>query len=90
MLTSLPDQLTPREAEQMRHDAEREDAQMAYGTKMKELDIELQKLESKWAAWLRLPSLVLKLPLLILLGIAYIVHVITGNEPSDNFYNLLK
>lgn len=86
----MPDQLSPRESEIMRHDAEREDKQMEYGMKMKELDIEVEKLQSRWLALLRLPLFILKIPLILLLGIAYIVHAIRGSEPSDSFYNLLK
>lgn len=85
-----PESFTPRELETMRYEKEQADAQMAYGLKIKELEIELQKLESRWAAWLRLPALIIKLPLLLVMGIAYIVHAITRIEPSENFWNLLK
>lgn len=88
--TQAPEQLTPREAEVMRYEEAQADKQMAYGLQMKELDIKVQTLESKWAAWLRLPGLILRLPLLVILGIGYIVHAIKGTEPSDNFWNLLK
>jgi hypothetical protein len=83
-------QLTPKEAEIMRYDAEREDKQMAYGMRMKELDIEVQKLEQKWNTLLRIPILIIKLPLLCILGIAYIVHAIVKVAPSEDFWRLLK
>lgn len=74
----------------MRYEEVQADKQMAYGLQMKELDIKVQTLESKWAAWLRLPGLILRLPLLVILGVGYIVHAVKGTEPSDNFWNLLK
>lgn len=86
----MPDMLTPRETEQMAYDREGEKLQMEYGLALRDKEIELEKLQAKWSAWLRLPALILKLPLLTLLGLAYIVHVVTGNEPSQNFWNLLK
>lgn len=90
MLTQLPDQFTPRELETMRYESERADKEMAYGLKMKELDIEVQKLETKFSSLLRIPITIVKLPLLILMGIAYIVHAIVKIEPSQDFWKLLK
>lgn len=90
MLQQAPDKLTPREAEMMRYDKEQAEAQMAYGLKMKELDIEAQKLDIKLVNLFRIPIIIIKLPIYIILAIAYVVHVITGKEPSDNFWSLLK
>lgn len=86
----LPEQLTPREAETMRYEEEQEKRQMEYGAAMKDKDIELQKLESKWSAWLRIPITIIKMPFLIILALAYVVHAVRGIEPSDNYWNLLK
>lgn len=74
----------------MDREREQEKEQIAYGIEMKKMDIELAKLEAKWSAWLRLPSLIIRLPLLIILGIAYLIHAKKGIEPSDNFWRLLK
>lgn len=89
-LTELPSQLTPRESYMLEYEKEQEKRQMEYGAAMRDKDIELAKMEAKWSAWLRLPTIIIKLPLLLILGIAYIVHAIRGIEPSDNFWNLLK
>lgn len=86
----MSDVLTPREAEQMSYEREGEKLQIEYGLALRDKEIELQKLQAKWSAWLRLPSLILKLPLLIILGLAYIVHAIRAIEPSEDFWNLLK
>lgn len=90
MLLNEPNSFTPREMEQMRYEAERADKEMSYGMDMKRMDIEVQKLETKFSTLLRIPIVIIKLPLLILLGIAYIAHSIKGTEPSDNFWKLLK
>lgn len=85
-----PEQFTPREAETMRYEAERADKEMAFGMEMKKLDIEVQKIEAKWSVLLKIPIIIVKLPLLILLGIGYIIHAIRKIEPSENFWKLLN
>ena len=90
MLSQAPDNLTPREHEQMRYEEEQEKRQIEYATAMKDKEIELAKMEAKWSAWLRIPILILKMPVLLVLGLAYIVHAIRGIEPSENFWNMLK
>jgi len=87
---SLPDQLTPREAVIMENEKEAEIRQMDYGRDMAKLDIEVRKIEARFSAWLRIPLMIIRLPLLVILGIAYIVHAIRGIEPSENFWKLLK
>lgn len=71
---------------------EKEEAALSreFGLRMKELDIEVQKLESKWSALLRIPITIIKLPVYVLFGIAYIVAVARKQEPSDNFWNFLR
>lgn len=90
MLINEPTTFTPREIETMRYESERADKEMAYGLELKKMDIELQKLEAKWSTLLRIPITIVKLPILILFGIAYIVHAIVKIEPSENFWKLLK
>ena len=51
--------------------------------------IKLKELESKWQAWLRFPSMVIKLPLYVLLGIAYICSMFTKKEHQKRFWDLL-
>lgn len=53
-------------------------------------EIALKTLEAKWSSWLRLPSMVIKFPLYPLMGIAYIVHVITHKEPPKKFWDFIK
>lgn len=90
MLINEPNSFSPRELETMRYEAERADKEMAYGMDMKKMDIEVQKLETKFSSLLRIPIIIIKLPLLLLLGVAYITHSIKGTEPSENFWKLLK
>ena len=94
-------ELTPREHLLMEHDAEQNRLAREHAVTLKQLEIalqkeknqaaiELKKLEVRWSSWLRLPSLILKLPLLILLGFSYIIAVIRNNEIPKEFWNVIK
>lgn len=57
---------------------------------VKGLELEVKKLEAKWTSWLKLPITIIKLPLLVLLGIAYIVSMFTKYEVPDEFWDMLR
>jgi hypothetical protein len=95
------EQLTPREHLLM--EAERDEARLAreHAIAMKKLElevkrldnyakIELKQLESQWAAWLKLPSMLLMLPFYVLLGVAYCIATARKYEPSKRFFDLLQ
>lgn len=95
------DQLTPREITE--HDWRLDEfaKQTAHARSMKLLELEvlreqnsaeiqLKTLELKWATWLRIPILILKLPLYLILGIAYIVSMVTKKEMPKRFWDLLS
>jgi len=87
--TELPPELTPREYEEMRYQEEQEKRQIEYNLQIKKLDIEVRKIEAQWKTWFKIPLYILKLPLIVLLGLAYIVHVLMKSEPSQDFWKLL-
>lgn len=80
-------QLTPAE---MAYEREMVDKQNAFHLEIKKLELEVTKIEAKWASWLKLPSQIIKLPLYVLLGVAYIVSMITKKEVPKEFWDLLK
>lgn len=62
-----------------------------HSEKMKELELEIRKLDVQWGSWLRIPVLIVKLPVLILFSVAYIVSVATGHEINSNeFWRFIK
>lgn len=81
--------MTPREREEFEQDKLVTEMQSAHALRLKELDIELAKLESKWAALLRLPMAVIMLPVRILFGFAYICAVFMKYEPPEQFWLFL-
>jgi hypothetical protein len=94
-------ELTPREYILMEREADEARLTREHVAHMKELElaiqkekntaaIELKKLEAKWSSMLRLPSLILRLPILVLLGFGYIIYALRGVEPSKDFWVSLK
>jgi hypothetical protein len=94
-------QLSPRESVLMEHESEQAKLAREHAVRMKELEIqlakdkytaeiELKKLEARWSSWLRLPSTVIKLPVYIILAFGYLLDSVRGNEPSKDFWKLLK
>lgn len=94
-------QLSPRE--QVLMEAEKEENRLSreHAIQLKQLElqlareenasqIELKKLEAKWASWLKLPSLIIRIPLFILLGVAYIFAVCFKYQPQKRFWDLLS
>jgi len=52
--------------------------------------IEVKKLEAQFSSWLKIPILLIKLPLFILLGFAYICSMFTKKEMPKRFWDLLS
>lgn len=94
-------ELTPREYQLMENDKEerRETFEHAITLKRLELaleqekhkaELELRVVEAKWSAWLSLPRYILKLPILLLMGVGYIVHAIRKTKPTAEFWEFIK
>lgn len=49
--------------------------------------IELKRLEQKWKNLLKLPKLLILLPVYIIMAFAYIVAIIRKREPSKDYWN---
>jgi hypothetical protein len=94
-------ELSPRESLLMQNDTEERRLAREHAVRMKQLElelarerykaqIELRKLEARWASWLRLPGLILRLPVHILLSVGYIIDSIKNQEPSQHFWKLMR
>lgn len=94
-------ELSPREHILMEN--ERDEARLTreYAITIKRLELEvkradndgkikLKELESKWSSWLKIPITIIRLPLYIIMGIAYCIAMIRKYEPSKNFWELMK
>ena len=101
MLSPENEMLTPRESVLMEHETEEARLSREYAITIKQLElevqreansaqIELRKLESKWSSWIKLPKLIILLPLILLFGIDYICSMFTKKEMPKRFWDLLQ
>ena len=79
-----------REQRAYEHDIEKSKLQIQMQMTLNEGELELKKLEAKWASWIALPKYIIKLPVLVVFGFAYIAHAIKGSKPSREFWEFIK
>lgn len=82
--------MTQRERDEFDQEKEMANMQVQYALRIKEMELEVAKLEAKWTSWLRLPMFVIMLPVRFLFGIGFIVICFMKKEPSDNFWKFIK
>jgi hypothetical protein len=84
------DELSPREIQLHQYEKEMFELQAQQVLSVKQIELELAKLESKLTSLLKIPLTLVKLPVYILFGVAYIVAVARKYEPGENFWRFLK
>lgn len=75
--------LTPREYELQQYEKEMFEKQAAF-------QLEIAKLEAKWASWFKIPVTIIKLPVYCLFAIGFIIAIAKGKEPSENFWKFMR
>lgn len=60
-----------------------------HNQRMAVLGAEQARYEASWQNVLRLPALIIKLPVYMLFGIAYIGYVVTKQEPPTEFWEFI-
>lgn len=84
------DELTPREWAEFNNEKEILKMQMDHARTLKELEIEVQKLEARWSSWLKLPLALIKLPVRLLLIIPLSIYAGRKQEVPQELWNLLS
>lgn len=82
--------LTPRELMEYEQHKEMFQAEAEYRLALKDKELDLARLEGKWASWLKIPATIVKLPVYIILAVAYCIAVARKTEVSEDFWRLLK
>lgn len=88
MVTSM--ELTPREREDREFEREMWDKKASHAIEIKKLEIESEKQHNRLSAWFSIPITIVKLPIFLLFGVGYIIHVIRKTEPSEKFWFFLR
>lgn len=94
-------ELSPREYAVIEN--QREEAKLAreHAIVMKRMDIDLAReehnteitlktLQAKWNSWLQIPILIIKLPLYLLFGIAFVCSMFTKKELPKRYWDFIS
>lgn len=82
--------LTPRERAELDWEKEAAHMQVEYAQSIKEMDLEVRRLEVKWQQLLRLPAMIILLPVRLVLALAIPIGVITKTTLPDQYWEFLK
>lgn len=81
--------MTPKEREEFEQEKTVAEMQTELTLKLKEMELEIAKIETRWSVLLKLPLAIVLLPVRLLLAVAYIVAVARKHEPADNFWEFM-
>jgi len=90
MAIQSQDKITPREAQEYEWQKEMFDKQAELSIKLKELEIDNLKIESKFTAWFSIPLRIIKLPVMVVLAFGLVVYAVRGIEPPEGLRELLS
>lgn len=88
--SNLREVMTEREREEFDQQKIMFDLQAQYNKEIKDKELEIERLEAKWASWTRLPVFLIMLPVRMVMAFGYIVLAIRGKEPGDNFWKFMR
>lgn len=84
------DDVSPREWAMWNHDKEMLELQMAHAKQMKELEVESNRINSKWTTIFRLPLALIILPVKVLVVVPLAVYAIRGIEPPESLVSFMR
>lgn len=82
--------ITPREQMEMDYQKEMTDRHMQHEKELKAMELESEKISSKWTVVFRLPLALIKLPVQILIVIPLTVYAVRGIEPPEALTGFIK
>lgn len=89
-MITTSENMTAREREEFEQEKAYIELQIASNLELKRLEVEALKLETKWSTLLKVPLTIIKLPVYVLFGIAYIVSTVTKKDMPEEFWKFLK
>lgn len=89
-MRQISEELSPREWAQYNNEKEMLELQMSHAKEMKNLELEVMKLEAKWSSWMKIPLTIVKLPVYILFSLAYCISMITKRDVGEDFWRFMK
>lgn len=89
MAMNYRETLSPKEYEEFNQRKEMFEMQAQHELAVKDKELEVMKLEAKWGSWMKLPVMVLMLPVRILFGIAFICSVFVKKELPAEYWRVI-
>ena len=89
-LHNAREQMTEREREEFEQEKLAAEMQASYNLKIKEMDMEIARLEAKWTNVLRLPVAIITLPVRVVLAFGYLVTAAKKEKPDESFWKFLN
>lgn len=79
-------------AESTRHSWEEEDNRLAreYDIKVRQMELDVLKIENRWSALLKAPLTIIKLPMYVIMAVGYCIAMARNHDVSKEFWNLFK
>jgi hypothetical protein len=82
--------LSPRERAELDWEKEAARLQITYNETIKQMDLDLKKLEVKWTQLFRLPLAILTLPIKLVMSLAIPISVVTKKDLPDKFWEFMR
>lgn len=82
--------VSPREWATWNKDKELLEMQMEHAKQMKELEVESNRINSKWTTIFRLPLALIILPVKLVIVSVLVVYAIRGIEPPESITSFLR
>lgn len=89
-MRQVVDTLTQREIQQMEFDKQAWERQAEHQLRIKDKEIEVLKLEAKWASWIKIPVIIITLPVRILFVIPLSIYAATKQEVPEFYQRFFK
>ena len=79
-------------AESTRHswDEERDRLTREHDIRVRQMELEVYKIETRWSILLRIPLTIIKLPVYIVMSLGYTVAMARKHDPGDRFWDFLR
>lgn len=82
--------LTPRELQEMEYEKQAWERQAEHQVRLKQLEIEVMKLEAKWGSWIKLPVILITLPVRILFVIPLSIYAAKKQPVPPEYWKFLS
>ena len=85
-----PEVLTPREREEWEQEKIATEMGFSHAKDIKAMELEVAKLEAKWSSWLKLPRLIVLLPVSMIMAIGFCISMVRDKEVPEDYWKFLR